>query len=408
MKKILVGCLIVVATLSASVVERAPWPQGMSMLGFLQKNGLPQKLYWNLDRQDKELCEEIRAGVPYYTMTDDNASTIEQVLIPVNEELQIHIFKEGKNYKLELAPIYYRKLEDIFAVAIEHSPYKDMIRATHNPRLVHAFVDAFKKTFDFTGLRKGDMLAVAYRENLRLGAPWGPPIIEAAMIEKRGKPHFLFRFHDRYYDEKGRELEGFVFRTPVNHVRITSRFTLRRWHPILHRYRAHLGVDFGGRVGTPIYAAANGKIIYSGWIRGYGKVIKIRHRDGFMTLYAHMSRIRGGMHRGRYVKKGQVIGYIGSTGMSTGPHLHFGLYKNGRAINPLGVIKVTKRKLYGKRRRAFLAYAEKMKRKLLAAAKEGTKPHVLDDMSRTRYLIDEAPACKVDTPDANATQKSGA
>ena len=373
----------------ASVVKKAPWPQGESFLHYLDRHGLPQSIYWDLDKEEKELCEEIRAGVPFYTMTDDNGSVIEQVLIPVNEELQIHLYRKGEGYKFELIPVLYREIRDIFALPIERSPYQDIIASTNNRKLAYAFVDAFKNSFDFTRLRKGDMLAVAYTEKLRLGAPYGVPTIEAAMIERRKKPFFLFRFNDRYYDEKGREVEGFVFRKPVNHVRITSRFTRKRWHPILHRYRAHLGVDFGGRVGTPIYAAADGRILFAGRLGGYGNVIKIRHRDGFMTLYAHLHKFRRGMRRGKYVKKGQVIAYMGSTGMSTGPHLHFGLYKNGRPINPLGVIKVTKKSLYGKRRKEFIRYAEEMKKKLLAAAETHACAVRLEDLSRTEYCIDE-------------------
>ncbi len=399
MNRIKLIFLFVVTTLSlhASTVESFAWPKGESFLLFLQHHKIPMKLYWDLDKQDKELCEEIRAGATCYMMRDDNG-TIEQVLIPITDELQIHLFKTDGKYRFEMVPIRYRVLQETFAVSTKRSPSQDLIDATGNYRLAHAFVDAFKRSFDFTALQKGDRLAVAYKAKLRLGKPWGYPVIEAAMIEKRGKPHFLFRFEDRYYDEKGRELESFVFRTPVNHVRITSRFTRKRFHPILHRYTAHLGVDFGGRTGTPIYAAAAGKIIYAGWIRGYGKVVKIRHRDGFMTLYAHMSRFRKGMRRGRYVKKGQVIGYIGSTGMSTGPHLHFGLYKNGRPINPLGVIKVTKKRLYGKRRKAFMRYAERMKKKLLQAAETMQKPKPLDRIERASYCFKDAPKCPKETP----------
>ena len=374
----------------ASKVEMRPWPQGVSFLLYLQRHHLPMAIYWNLDKEAKELCEEIPAGAPYYTLTDDNGR-IEQVLIPINEELQIHLFRDGNATKFEMIPVAYRKIEDLFSVPITRSPYKDIIKATNNYKLAHAFVDAFKNSFDFTRLQKGDRLAVAYSEKIRLGRPYGMPAIEAAMIEQRGKPHFLFRFHGRYYDEHGKEVEGFVFRKPVNHVRITSRFTLRRWHPILHRYRAHLGVDFGGRVGTPVYAAADGRVIFAGRLGGYGNVVKIRHRDGFMTLYAHLHRFRRGIRRGKYVKKGQVVAYLGNTGLSTGPHLHFGLYKNGRPVNPLGVIKITKKSLYGKQRKAFLRYAADMKRKLLDAAQRQQCAIRLDNLAKTRYCVGDRP-----------------
>ncbi len=369
--------------LQASVVERKPWPQGESFLHFLEQNSIPQSLYWDLDKEDKELCEEIRAGIPYYSMYDDNRTAIEQVLIPLNEELQIHLKrKKDGSYSFEMIPIAYKEYSEAFAVSIERSPYQDIIKATNNTPLAYAFVDAFKNSFDFTRLRKGDKVAILYREKIRLGRIHGTPVIEAAMIERRKKPYYLFRFNDRYYDSRGREVEGFVFRKPVNRVRITSRFTLRRYHPVLKRYRAHLGVDFGGRTGTPVMAAADGRVTYAGRLGGYGNVIKIRHRDGFLTLYAHLHKFRRGIRRGKYVKKGQVIGYIGSTGMSTGPHLHFGLYKNGRPVNPLGVIRIAKKTIYGKERKRFLRLAKERKESLHEAAENGKTPRKMEDLSQ--------------------------
>ena len=369
--------------LQASVVERKPWPQGESFLHFLEQNSIPQSLYWDLDKEDKELCEEIRAGIPYYTMYDDNRSTIEQVLIPLNEELQIHLKrKKDGSYSFEMVPIAYREYSEAFSISIERSPYQDIIKATNNTPLAYAFVDAFKNSFDFTRLRKGDKVAILYREKIRLGRIHGTPVIEAAMIERRKKPYYLFRFNDRYYDSRGREVEGFVFRKPVNRVRITSRFTLRRYHPVLKRYRAHLGVDFGGRTGTPVMAAADGRVTYAGRLGGYGNVIKVRHRDGFLTLYAHLHKFRRGIRRGKYVKKGQVIGYIGSTGMSTGPHLHFGLYKNGRPVNPLGVIRIAKKTIYGKERKRFLRLAKERKERLQSVAANNVAPRKMDDLSQ--------------------------
>jgi murein DD-endopeptidase MepM/ murein hydrolase activator NlpD len=193
-----------------------------------------------------------------------------------------------------------------------------------------------------------------YEQKYRLSHPFSMPTLKASVVELHKKKHFIYLNDDgRYYDEKGKQVEGFLLGRPVRNARITSRFTRRRWHPILHKYRAHLGVDYGARRGTPIYAAGSGRIIFAGYTRGYGNVIKIRHSDGYVTLYAHQKKFKRGIRRGKYVKKGQVIGYVGSTGLSTGPHLHFGLYKNGRAINPLRVVQVTVKKLKGKQLRAF-------------------------------------------------------
>jgi murein DD-endopeptidase MepM/ murein hydrolase activator NlpD len=124
---------------------------------------------------------------------------------------------------------------------------------------------------------------------------------------------------------------------PLRHVRITSHFSHRRYHPILKRYRPHHGTDFGARRGTPLLAVNSGKVSFAGRMGGYGKVVKIKHGSGYESLYAHQSRIR--VKRGQRVKKGQIIGYVGSTGRSTGPHLHFGLMRYGKWVNPMKVLR---------------------------------------------------------------------
>ena len=123
-----------------------------------------------------------------------------------------------------------------------------------------------------------------------------------------------------------------LFRRPIDKMHITSTFSLRRWHPILHKYLPHYGIDIGAKTGTPIHATYDGKVVYVGWKRGYGRVVKIRHPHGYLSLYAHQSRIA--VRVGQHVSRGQIIGYVGRSGRATGPHLHFGLYKNSKAVNP--------------------------------------------------------------------------
>ncbi len=348
--------LFLCSTVFASSVQDFRWKSGETYLVFLEKNKLPLKeLYYNLDKDDQKLTEEIRSGVNCQILKDAN-NTIEQVLIPMNDELQIHIYKDNGSYKFEAIPIISETKTESFTIKINHSPYLDIIKATGSKKLAQIFVASFKNSLNFKrDLRKGDTLALVYEQKYRLGRPFSMPILQVAMIEMRGKKHYIYlNKDDRYYDEKGHEVEGFLLAKPVRHARISSRFTKRRYHPVLKKYRAHLGVDYAARRGTPIVAAGSGRIIFAGRTRGYGNLIKIRHADGYMTLYAHQKSFRRGIRKGKYVKKGQTIGYVGSTGLSTGPHLHFGLYKHGRAINPLRVVQVTTKKLKGKEKKAFI------------------------------------------------------
>ena len=124
-------------------------------------------------------------------------------------------------------------------------------------------------------------------------------------------------------------------KSPLRYSRISSRFSRKRFHPVLRIYRPHLGIDYAAPTGTPVEATSNGKIIFIGWRGGYGKCIIIRHNHIYTSFYGHLSRFARGMKRGKKVKQGQVIGYVGSTGLATGPHLDYRLKKRGKFINPL-------------------------------------------------------------------------
>ena len=352
---------LVPVLLSASSVETFKWSDGETYLMFLQRLGLPQALYYDIDKEDQKLTEEVNSGESYQVMRDDNNS-IEQVLVPVSEELQLHLYKTSKGYEAETIPIIYSIERESIVLNIENSPYYDILKATGSRQLAHAFVAGFKNSLNFRrDLRKGDRLAMVYEQKYRLGSPYTMPDLKVAMIEMRGKRHAIYlNEDDRFYDGQGRQVEGFFLARPVRNGRISSGFTMRRFHPILKRYRAHLGIDYAAPRGTPILAAGNGTIIFAGNTRGYGNLIKIQHADGYVTLYAHQKAFRKGIRKGVKVKQGEVIGYLGSTGLSTGPHLHFGLYKNGRAINPARVVQVTTKQLEGKERKAFMAEKEKL------------------------------------------------
>ena len=343
-------------SLFSSEVERHRWLKDESYLLFLERVKLPIKpLYYNLDKDDQRLTEEMRTGIHYQILRDGNGQIL-QALLPLNDELQIHIYKEKNEYKFEPIPIISTTKTEAFSVVITHSPHYNIMKATGSKKLAQIFVASFRNSLNFKNdIRKGDRLVMIYDQKYRLGHPFSMPILKVAMIEMRKKQHFIYLNDDeRYYDEKGNEVEGFLLARPVRGARISSYFSKRRYHPILKRWKAHLGVDYAARRGTPIVAAGSGRIIYAARMGSYGNLVKIRHDDGYETRYAHMKSFRRGIRRGKYVKKGQTIGYVGSTGRSTGPHLHFELRKHGRAINPLRVVQVTTKKLKGKSKKAFI------------------------------------------------------
>ncbi len=378
-------------SLFSATVERERWKSGETYLIFLEKKKLPLKeLYYGLDKDDQRLTEEMRTGVHYQILKDNN-ETIEQILLPLNDELQIHIYKDKNHYKFEAIPIVSTTKTEAFSTTITSSPMYNILKDTGSKKLAQIFVSSFKNSLNFKNdIRKGDRLVMIYDQKYRLGRPFSMPTLKAAMIEMRGKRHYIYRNDDeRYYDEKGHEVEGFLLARPVRGARISSYFTKRRWHPVLHKWKAHLGVDYAARRGTPVRAAGSGKIIYAARAGSYGNLIKIRHSDGYETRYAHLKSFRRGIHRGKYVKKGQVIAYVGTTGRSTGPHLHFELRKRGRAINPLQVVQVTTKKLHGKAKKAFMRLKENYDQSIELHLKNDTKSkkvHSFKDISYIHFI----------------------
>jgi len=186
------------------------------------------------------------------------------------------------------------------------------------------------------------------------------PEIDWAAIEIRGKRYTVYRHQNKYYDKSGKKSDKFLLTRPISNARITSPFTPKRYHPILKRYKAHLGVDYGAPKGTPIKAAGEGTVKFVGTKSGYGKVVILKHAGAYETLYAHTNGFAKGIKTGVKVKQGQLIAYVGNTGMSTGSHLHFGVYKNGTAVNPETEIKVAKSVFFSKEEKEFKNRVERL------------------------------------------------
>lgn len=334
------------------------WESGYTFFAFFQKYNIPTSVYYNLPPKDRELTSEVYAGVTYYTLLDDNEELL-QALIPIGDGMQIHIFKRDGEFKLDFTPLIYFEQEQTISLSIQKSPYQDLLEMTRDNGLVSEFLNAYKNSVNFRSIQKGDRLAVIYDRKYRLGKPLKNANIKAAVVEINKKPHYIFRFNNgRYYNKDGKEIQGFLLQTPVAGARISSRFSLGRRHPILGTIRPHYGVDYAAPKGTPIVAAADGVVIFAGKRGGYGNLIEIRHENNLKTLYAHMNSFASGMKSGKKVKRGQLVGRVGSTGLSTGPHLHFGLYRNNVPINPLSSVKAVSKELQGKEKEKFMAVSE--------------------------------------------------
>ncbi len=232
--------------------------------------------------------------------------------------------------------------QEIARGVIHNSLFAAAARAGLSDAMVIKLADVFKFDIDLAReVRPGDSFTVIYDNVWRDGRYLHSGNIIAAEFVNNGHHFTAFRYKKSdgnyaYYSEDGRPLQKALLRTPLKFSRISSRFGMRM-DPVLHSEHLHAGVDLAAPMGTPIHAAGNGVITIRGWVRGYGRYIRIRNTPAYSTGYGHMSRFAPGLHVGSHVEQGQVIGYVGETGWATGPHLHYEVRINGRPVNPLTV-----------------------------------------------------------------------
>lgn len=226
---------------------------------------------------------------------------------------------------------------------IDSSLFLAAKRAGLSHNLTMDLANVFGYDIDFAlDIRKGDSFEVIYEEKTVEGQRVGTGNILAARFTNRGKTYSAVRYTNKdgatsYYNADGTSMRKAFIRTPVDFARISSRFSNGRKHPILNKIRAHKGVDYAAPHGTPIKSAGDGKVLLAGRKGGYGNTVIIQHGQRYRTLYAHMQGFAKGVRNGSSVKQGQIIGYIGTTGLSTGPHLHYEFQVDGVHVDPLGL-----------------------------------------------------------------------
>jgi murein DD-endopeptidase MepM/ murein hydrolase activator NlpD len=226
---------------------------------------------------------------------------------------------------------------------IEDSLYTSAQEAGLSDKIIMELAAIFGWDIDFAlEIRSGDQFRVVYREDYLDGEKLGDGPILAAEFINRGRSVRAVRYEKDngeadYYSPDGKSMRKAFLRSPVDFRRISSRFQTERYHPILGKRRPHRGVDYAAATGTPVRASGDGKIVHQGTKGGYGKTVVIKHGEQYTTLYAHLSAYRRGLSAGSRVKQGQVIGYVGQTGLATGPHLHYEFRVNGIHRNPLTV-----------------------------------------------------------------------
>jgi murein DD-endopeptidase MepM/ murein hydrolase activator NlpD len=262
---------------------------------------------------------------------------------------------------------YETRVESVSA-GIDSSLFASIESIGEKDQLALDIAEVFGSDIDFnTDIQKGDAFRALVEKKYLRGQFTGYGAVLAASFSNGPRAFMGFRFNDEngkpaYYGPDGKALKKSFLRSPLKFTRITSKFSLSRLHPILRVLRPHLGVDYAAPVGTPVHAVGSGVVTDAGWSGGSGRMVKLRHSGGYETMYLHLSRIA--VKRGARVSQGDIIGYVGSSGLSTGPHLDFRTYRNGRAVNPLKVVSPPGAPISPARFDQFSALRDKLKTEL--------------------------------------------
>lgn len=291
---------------------------------------------------DAKKLTHIYPGQKLRMRTTPEAGLVELVY-EIDALNQLHVLREGDSYQARLIERQPERRTVRAAGDIENNLFLAAQRASLPPNITMELANIFGWDIDFAlDIREGDQFALIYEELYLDGERIGTGSILAAEFVNRDRVHQAVRYtddrgHTDYYDPKGRSMRKDFLRTPVDFTRISSRFSTGRKHPILNKIRAHKGVDYAAPHGTPVKATGNGKIVFRGKKGGYGNTIVVQHGSQYSTLYAHLSRYASGLKSGSRVRQGEIIGYVGSSGLATGPHLHYEFHVNGTHRNPLTV-----------------------------------------------------------------------
>lgn len=282
---------------------------------------------------------KMRAGKPYTVFMSKDSISKAEILVYERNKVDYVVFDMRDSAKVS----FHKKPNCIVTKEasgiINSSLYLSMTKQGLNPALANELAEIYAWTIDFYRIQKEDKFKVIFDEVEVEGEPVSIQHIRSAMFEHSGHEYYAVYFEQDgqgdYYDDKSRGLKRAFLKAPVKYSRISSRYTMKRFHPVQKRWKAHLGTDYAAPRGTPIMTTANGLIVAAGYSKYNGNYVKVKHNGTYTTQYLHMTKIHRGIRKGVKVRQGDVIGYVGSTGLATGPHVCYRFWKNGKQVDAL-------------------------------------------------------------------------
>lgn len=332
------------------------------------------------DRKIYEIVNEIKDTFDVRVIRPDKAFTMLcskdktnklQVFVYEPNDLMYYVFDLRDSavvaYK-KLRPVTYKRR--VITGVLKGSLSETLSNSGVDANLASQITKIYSWSIDFFKLKKGDRFGIAFNERYINDSIYnGVSNIEGAFFEYKGKIMYAFPFVQNeasgkvdYYDEEGKTMKNLFLKSPIKFSRITSRFTMNRFHPVQHRWKAHKGTDYAAPTGTPIMTTAAGVVETTGYTAGNGNFVKVKHNGTYSTQYLHMSKIL--VRRGQHVNQGDVIGRVGSTGLASGPHVCYRFWKNGVQVDALKLKLPTGTPMESRNKARFLSVIEPLKREL--------------------------------------------
>lgn len=309
----------------------------------LEEYNVPANLIHEISRLSRKVFDprKIAANKKYTIIVDQDSVKRAKALVYEPNAIDYIIFKFDEVLSVDVCHREVVTVEKSIAGVIGSSLSETIESLGISHELTNRFVDIFGWQVDFQRLQKGDKFKMIYEENQVEGIPIGIKQINGIYFGHFGYDYYAFPFDQGegvdYFDEEGKSLRKALLKYPIEFTRISSRFTMNRFHPVQRRWKAHLGTDFAAPTGTPIRSVGDGLVQEARYKSNNGNYVKIKHNGTYTTQYLHMSRIASGIRAGTRVRQGQTIGYVGRTGLATGPHLCYRFWKNGKQVDALRV-----------------------------------------------------------------------
>ena len=323
--------------------ERKQIQRNENLSDILNDHGVSYQNIFTLVEKAKGICDvrKIRSGNTYYLFKAKDSAASLQYMVYEKSRVEYIVFSIS-DLMVWKGKKEVKRVLDTVSATITSSLWMALYEQGQNPALAGELSDIYSWTIDFFGIQKGDHFKVYFEHLLVDGDTIGIGQIYAANFNHVGHNYQAYYFVQdsmgEFFDEEGGSLRKTFLKAPLRFKRISSRFSNNRYHPVLKIYRPHHGIDYAAATGTPVYTIGDGKVIKKGYQRrGGGNYVKIKHNSTYTTVYMHLNGFAKGLHAGQHLKQGDLIGYVGATGLATGPHLDFRVFKNGTAINPLNM-----------------------------------------------------------------------